>query len=94
MKKMMVYFLKIVNFGTCQRFYKSERHFWGLQLIDSFKFVLIRFDRYSKKKTAQIYIPSKIKKNYENIILCHDHYDVMIPNCCTTSPQYFTQLLN
>lgn len=62
MKKMMVYFLKIVNFGTCQRFYKSERHFWGLQLIDSFKFVLIRFDRYSKKKTAQSYIPSKIKK--------------------------------
>lgn len=50
MKKMMVYFLKIVNFGTCQRFYKSEKHFWGLQLIDSFKFVLIRFDRYSKKK--------------------------------------------
>lgn len=62
MKKMMVYFLKIVNFGTCQRFYKSERHFWGLQLIDSFKFVLIRFDRYSKKKNAQSYIPSKIKK--------------------------------
>lgn len=62
MKKMMVYFLKIVNFGRCQRFYKSERHFWGLQLIDSFKFVLIRFDRYSKKKTAQSYIPSKIKK--------------------------------
>lgn len=50
MKKIMVYFLKIVNFGTCQRFYNSERHFWGLQLIDSFKFVLIRFDRYSKKK--------------------------------------------
>lgn len=62
MKKIMVYFLKIVNFGTCQRFYNSERHFWGLQLIDSFKFVLIRFDRYSKKKTAQSYIPSKIKK--------------------------------
>lgn len=50
MKKIMVYFVKIVNFGTCQRFYNSERHFWGLQFIDSFKFVLIRFERYSKKK--------------------------------------------
>lgn len=59
MKKIMVYFLKIVNFGTCQRFYNSERHFWGLQLIDSFKFVLIRFDRYSKKKTAQFIFPVK-----------------------------------
>lgn len=67
MKKIMVYFLKIVNFGTCQRFYNSERHFWGLQLIDSFKFVLIRFDRYSKKKTAQSYIPSKIKKNMKTL---------------------------